>query len=240
MTSEEIAATMDFEKVMKTAGKRKFSKRVKWASGIGIVLVGTLLVVLFLPSRSVPDPVLEQPETVEQAPDEILNENEPSSSPESSSELPEEAPAEREELPETPVEQPVEKVTIQPETEPAVVEEEEEPEETTTNSNLIIEDVYVEAMPVEGYDAFYEFINNELTYPPLALEEGLTGFVEVSFLIDTLGKPANILIEKSMGELFDNEAVRVIRRIKPWKPASFNGKPVESRRRLKLFFELED
>jgi TonB family protein len=101
------------------------------------------------------------------------------------------------------------------------------------------EDVYLNAEPKEGFELFYAFIETELTYPELARKDSVQGYVKVMFSVDVDGKLKDISIVESMGYLFDNEAIRVIKRSPPWKPASFNGYPVSSRMSIKLTFKVE-
>ncbi|MEQ9376260.1 MAG: TonB family protein [Imperialibacter sp.] len=101
------------------------------------------------------------------------------------------------------------------------------------------EDVYLNAEPKEGFELFYAFIETELTYPELARKDSVQGYVKVMFSVDVDGTLKDISIVESMGDLFDNEAIRVIKRSPPWKPASFNGYPVSSRMSIKLTFKVE-
>jgi TonB family protein len=100
-------------------------------------------------------------------------------------------------------------------------------------------DVYEEAAPAEGYPALYEYFSKELAYPAQNIPDSIRGEVVVIFVIDVAGKPVNIQIENSLGQAFDEEAIRIVRKMPAWTPATFNGKAVPSKIRLPLSFETE-
>jgi TonB family protein len=114
----------------------------------------------------------------------------------------------------------------------------QEPKPKTENE-VRKEDVYLNAEPVDGFELFYAFIESELTYPELARKDSIKGHVKVMFSIDVDGSIKDITVVEPLGELFDNEAIRVIKRSPPWKPATFNGYPVSSRMSIKLSFKAE-
>jgi TonB family protein len=98
--------------------------------------------------------------------------------------------------------------------------------------------VYVQAEPEAGYPALYEYFAKELTYPATALKDSVQGVVSVAFTISKDGKPERIAIEQSLGAAFDEEAIRVIRNMPAWKPATYNGKPLASRMSVPLTFQI--
>jgi TonB family protein len=98
---------------------------------------------------------------------------------------------------------------------------------------------YVQAEPVQGYPALYEYFNRELQYPQEAIKDSIQGVVTVTFYINATGVADRIKVENSLGELFDRETIRMIENMPPWKPATINGKPVESRLSLPLTFNIK-
>lgn len=102
-----------------------------------------------------------------------------------------------------------------------------------------LENTYVQAEPVQGYDALYEYFNSQLVYPAEAIQDSIQGVQTISFIINSDGKPENILITQSLGEPFEREARRLIEQMPSWKPASLNGKPVSSRVSLPLTFQIQ-
>jgi TonB family protein len=116
----------------------------------------------------------------------------------------------------------------------------EQPSEAIESSkDLLKEDVYLKAEPVTGFEDFYAFIDKELTYPELARKDSIEGQVKVLFAIDEQGKVDKVTILESLGDLFDNEAIRVIKRVPDWKAATFNGEPVLSRMSIILSFKIQ-
>lgn len=81
---------------------------------------------------------------------------------------------------------------------------------------------------LEGDDAFTFDIVRNLRYPVEALQNGISGKVNVSFLVDKSGKTSNYKIEKPLGFGLDLEALRVLK-LQPdnWLPAIQNGQAVD-------------
>ncbi|HYC85180.1 MAG TPA: energy transducer TonB [Chryseosolibacter sp.] len=99
--------------------------------------------------------------------------------------------------------------------------------------------VYTQAEPKDGYPALYEYFRRELKYPAEAIKDSIQGIVTVIFTIDITGKPTDVQIENSLGAAFDRQVLIVINEMPPWKPASYNERPVPSKISLPLTFELK-
>lgn len=97
---------------------------------------------------------------------------------------------------------------------------------------------YREAEPAEGFPALYEYLNREIAYPTSALKDSIEGVESVSFMIDENGKPDQIKVLHSLGRDFDEEAIRLIKSMPAWKPATLDEKPVASRVSLPLTFTI--
>lgn len=95
-----------------------------------------------------------------------------------------------------------------------------------------------EATPVDGYSALYAYFDKELKYPGVPADS-IQGMVTVSFAITKTGSPDLIKIENSLGKAFDAECIRVIQNMPPWKPATLNGKPVQTRLSIPLSFKIK-
>ena len=78
-----------------------------------------------------------------------------------------------------------------------------------------------------------------LRYPQYAIDNGIRGRVQVSFVIDEKGKVRDVQVEKGVHPSLDNEAIRVIEASPDWKPGLMNGKPVRSRLSLYIEFKLK-
>lgn len=101
------------------------------------------------------------------------------------------------------------------------------------------ESEYIQAEPINGYDALYEYFNKNLVYPHEAVKDSIQGIQTVSFVINADGKPEQIQIGKPLGEAFDREARRLIENMPEWKPATLNGKPVPSKISVPLTFSVQ-
>lgn len=78
-----------------------------------------------------------------------------------------------------------------------------------------------------------------LRYPQYAIDNGIRGRVQVSFVIDEKGKVRDVEVVKGVHPSLDNEAIRVIEASPDWKPGLMNGKPVRSRLSLYIEFKLK-
>ena len=101
--------------------------------------------------------------------------------------------------------------------------------------------VYVEHMPVSGYD-IQAYLQRNLHYPDSAQKKGIEGRVVVKFIVLENGAidSVSILKGKGIGGGCDEEAVRVVKNMPPWKPGKDHGKPVKVHLTLPIQFKLKD
>lgn len=92
--------------------------------------------------------------------------------------------------------------------------------------------------PVYGMDGWTKFLQSTIRYPGPALENGISGKVFVSFIIEKDGQLSNIKVERGQGYGLDEEAVRVLKKAKAWKPGIQNGHPVRVKLTLPIAFSL--
>ncbi|MBA7539295.1 hypothetical protein ES705_31574 [subsurface metagenome] len=103
----------------------------------------------------------------------------------------------------------------------------EMPEEEYTDDDLFI---VVEEMPQfrdEGIQAFRKYVQENLEYPRVALENNISGRTYVQFTIDKSGNLTDMIVLKSIHSSFDQEVLRVIKNSPPWQPGKQRGKPVK-------------
>lgn len=98
---------------------------------------------------------------------------------------------------------------------------------------------FVEASPVDGFPALYQYFDENLVYPPEILDEGVEGNVIVKFVIDADGLPGNIIIEKSLHKTLDSAAIALIQQMPKWNPATIDGLAIPSTHRVPLFFQID-
>jgi TonB family protein len=70
------------------------------------------------------------------------------------------------------------------------------------------------------------FIASTVKYPSELIKDGIAGKVYTSFTIDTDGRITDIKIEKSVHELLNREAIRVLQSAPRWIPGTQRGIPV--------------
>ncbi|WP_295794017.1 energy transducer TonB [Mucilaginibacter sp.] len=94
--------------------------------------------------------------------------------------------------------------------------------------------------PVGGAAAWAKFLNKNLRFPAVAQEDGVSGRVLLSFIIEKDGSLSNIVVDKPAGHGFDEEALRVLKLAKAWKPGMQNGQAVRVKYSIPINFQLAD
>jgi len=95
-------------------------------------------------------------------------------------------------------------------------------------------------MPVGGEAAWTKFLSRNLRYPQGAQEEGVGGRVYMSFIVEKDGSLSNISVERAAGHGFDEEAARVLKLAKAWKPGMQNGQAVRVKYIIPINFQFSD
>jgi protein TonB len=94
--------------------------------------------------------------------------------------------------------------------------------------------------PIGGASAWGKFLQKNLRFPAVAQEQGVSGKVMLSFIIEKDGSLSNIKVERGAGYGFDEEALRVLKLAKAWKPGIQNGQPVRVRYNIPINFQLNE
>ena len=115
----------------------------------------------------------------------------------------------------------------------------EAPTPTPIEGNQANEQLYIQAEPIDGYAALYEYFSKELIYPTATLPDSVQGVLTVTFIMNRNGKAENIQFSGSLGKPFEEEANRLIENMPPWKAATLNGRPVPSKMSLPLTFQIQ-
>jgi protein TonB len=115
-------------------------------------------------------------------------------------------------------------------------------EGTAPANNNVVEVGTLEVMPepVGGAAAWAKFLQKNLRFPAVAQDQGVSGRVILSFIIEKDGQLSNIKIERGAGYGFDEEALRVLKLAKAWKPGIQNGQPVRVRYNIPINFQLSE
>ena len=83
------------------------------------------------------------------------------------------------------------------------------------------------------------FLGNNIKYPTIAKEVGITGTVVLSFVVGKTGEIKDIKIVKDIGGNCGNEAIRVIKKMPNWIAGKQRGKPVNVKYHLPIRFTLK-
>lgn len=97
---------------------------------------------------------------------------------------------------------------------------------------------YAAVMPAFAGD-MAEYLTTRLRYPTLAKENNIQGKVIVEFIVNEDGSVSDAVIKRGIGGGCDEEALRVVRSMPPWKPGLQNDRPVRVFMTLPISFQLQ-
>ncbi len=89
-----------------------------------------------------------------------------------------------------------------------------------------------------GRVALSQYIRENIIYPEEAIQQQIEGTVFVRFIVEVDGSISNPIIIKSLGQEFDNEAIKLIMNMPPWQPGRKQGQLVPAYRELGIIFKL--
>ncbi len=92
--------------------------------------------------------------------------------------------------------------------------------------------------PESGEKEFKDYIQSNLVYPEEAKNQQIEGAVILKLTVSSDGTINNVEVKKSVSPGCDQEAIRLLREGPPWKPALYNGSPVEGSVRIRVPFYL--
>ncbi|HCC51251.1 MAG TPA: energy transducer TonB [Porphyromonadaceae bacterium] len=123
----------------------------------------------------------------------------------------------------------------QVETYVAPVEEEEE----EVDENFIF--VTVEKMPEfpGGTLALLKWISDNINYPPIAAENGISGRVYCTFTVNADGSVSDVEVARPVDPNLDKEALRVLKKLPKFQPGEQRGKPVRVKYSVPVRFQLK-
>ncbi|WP_157972856.1 energy transducer TonB [Aureibaculum luteum] len=90
-----------------------------------------------------------------------------------------------------------------------------------------------------GVNAIYSHIRKQIRYPEILQQQGISDKVYVRFTISKEGGLKNISVNKSKSKLFKEEAIRVVRLMKNWKPGSRDGENIDVKYILPISFKVQ-
>ena len=89
-----------------------------------------------------------------------------------------------------------------------------------------------------GEEACLKWLSDHIKYPQRALDQGLQGRVNVSFVVNRDGSIVDVKILRSPDESMAKEAERVVKLMPKWRPARQGNKAVRSRFILPVTFRI--
>lgn len=101
--------------------------------------------------------------------------------------------------------------------------------------------IKAETMPTfQGGDlnTFRQWVQKQLRYPQIALENNITGRVTLQFVIERDGRLTNIRVLQSPDSSLSEEAIRVVSSSPKWTPGKQRNQPVRVSFTLPVMFQL--
>jgi protein TonB len=100
---------------------------------------------------------------------------------------------------------------------------------------------FVEEMPEYpgGNGELTSFLNRNIRYPIVALENGIQGRVTVSFTVNQDGSIVDVEVLRSIDPSLDKEAKRLVGSMPKWMPGRQAGKPVRVKFAVPVHFRLQ-
>jgi protein TonB len=98
----------------------------------------------------------------------------------------------------------------------------------------------VEQMPEfqGGEEKLREFLSKNIKYPAMARENGISGTVYITFVVEGDGKITDVKSLRGLGGGLTEEALRVVKMMPNWTSGKQNGKPVRVQFTLPVKFTL--
>ena len=102
--------------------------------------------------------------------------------------------------------------------------------------------VAVQQMPEfpGGQAALMKWLSNNIRYPQIALDNGISGRVVVKFVVEKDGSVGNVQVVKGVDKDLDKEAMRVVRAMPKWQPGKNNGQAVRCYYNLPVTFRIQE
>ena len=109
---------------------------------------------------------------------------------------------------------------------------------------IVEEEIFVtaEEMPTfQGGDLskFRNWVQSNVKYPQIALENGIQGNVVIEFVVEKDGKLSNIQVLQSPDKTLADAAVQVLQKSPKWKPGKQRNKPVRVTYTLPVSFKIQ-
>ena len=119
------------------------------------------------------------------------------------------------------------------------VEEIAQPEPKREEENKVFD--VVEQMPSYpgGMGALMSWLSQNIKYPTVAAENGISGRVIVQFVVERDGSITDVRVARGVDPYLDKEATRVVKMMPHWIPGKQNGAPVRVKYTVPVVFKLQ-
>lgn len=109
---------------------------------------------------------------------------------------------------------------------------------TPPKGEKVISDPDIPALFSGGTAEMHRFIANTLRYPAEAVRNNSQGLVVYTFIVEKDGTLSNFEIMHRADSLLNQEALRILQLMPPWRPAKFKDEIVRSKTYVPMYFRL--
>ncbi len=99
-------------------------------------------------------------------------------------------------------------------------------EVTETSSDQIFQSVEINPEPPGGMAAFMQWVGKNYQYPQAAMDAGVNGQVQVSFVVERDGSLTDLKVVKDLKFGTGEAAIKMLQKAPKWSPGIQNGRPV--------------
>jgi len=92
--------------------------------------------------------------------------------------------------------------------------------------------------PIGGFEAMYDFLRANLTYPKGPRENFISGQVFIQFVVEKDGSISEVKVLSSVHPELDKEAIRVVKMMPKWNPGKQKGKAVRCYYQIPIRFSI--
>ena len=96
----------------------------------------------------------------------------------------------------------------------------------TGTGEEIFQSVEIQPEPPGGLNAFRKWIGDNYQYPQSAIDAGVKGTVQVTFVVEKDGSLTDIKVARDLSYGTGQAAINVLKKAKKWSPGIQNGRPV--------------
>lgn len=106
------------------------------------------------------------------------------------------------------------------------------------NPNQIFTSVQVQPEPPGGMAAFRKWISDNFQYPQGAIDAGVKGAVELTFVVERDGSLTDIVVKRDLGYGTGQAGINLLKKARKWSPGIQNGRPVRVQYSLPIRLDL--